>query len=52
MIHATGEIYGIFPAKELSSLRAARVGSIALITRPVPLPAGSDEAGFGGSGAG
>jgi hypothetical protein len=52
MIPATGEIYGIFLAKELSSFRAARVGSIALIAASVCLPIGSDEAELGGSGAG
>jgi hypothetical protein len=43
MMPATGEIYGIFPAKELISLRAARQDSAVLIAMLAGLPIGLYE---------
>jgi hypothetical protein len=45
MMSARGETYGIFPAKELNSLRAVREVSTVPIAMLVDLPIGSDETG-------
>jgi hypothetical protein len=46
MMPAMGEIYGILPAKELSSFRAVREVSTVPITRSLPPPIGSDAGGL------
>jgi hypothetical protein len=52
MMPATGEIYGIFPAKELISLRAIREVSTAPIARSAGPPIGRDGGGSRLRGAG
>jgi hypothetical protein len=48
---AAGEMKGIILAKELSSIKAERVGSIKLITGSVPPVIGPDGAGLVGLAA-